>query len=164
MALESRPTQAIVLERDGVSTSEQILPDAKRLPFRAGGTQLSEDLSEVRSSDRGGASEMGKGAFAAPTTDRDTLLEPILKIHYLEAVLEDLRKLAPHAGTLHGAYFVNRVIRSLRAFISSVPFEPSTTFALALLMPWPQGTAGLTTASNRSNKPRNSCGRWLNHR
>jgi hypothetical protein len=62
--------------------------------------------------------------------DRDT--DRILRVHFVNPILADLRKIQRHCGTPAAAMYADSILRTIRAMRDLVPFDPYTEVAMAL--------------------------------
>ena len=62
--------------------------------------------------------------------DRDT--DRILRVHFVNPILADLRRIQRHCGTPAAAMYADSILRTIRAMRDLVSFDPYTEVAMAL--------------------------------
>jgi hypothetical protein len=70
------------------------------------------------------------GGSPALKVDRDT--DRILRVHFVNPILADLRKIQRHCGTPAAAMYADSILRTIRAMRDLAPFDPYAEVAMAL--------------------------------
>ena len=68
----------------------------------------------------------------SPVLKADRDADRILRVHFVNPLLADLRKIQQHCGTPAAAMYADSILRTIRAMRDLVPFDPYIEVAMAL--------------------------------
>jgi hypothetical protein len=68
----------------------------------------------------------------SPVLKADRDADRILRVHFVNPLLADLRSIQPYCGTPDAAKYADSILRTIRAMRDLLPFDPYTEVAMAL--------------------------------
>ena len=142
-ASSSKPWSAIdhaasdKLEGPSQTQSHQVTrrhPESMEQAVHAGNVEVGQPstTSSARSEPSPALSKELSVPVGSPAFKADRDADRILRVHFVNPILADLRKIQRHCGTPAAAMYADSILRTIRAMRDLVPFDPYTEVAMAL--------------------------------